>query len=158
MRTTVIAASAAGWLIACAGGYAPSNDLMGRSEADVVQAMGQPTGRYALPDNGRRLEFAKGPAGRHTYMIDLDAQGRVVRSEQVLDARYFDVVNPGMKGDDLLRFIGRPCERSGVRGGGQIWSWRYANPNCLWWQAQLDEQGVVTGTGYATAPGCDPGA
>jgi hypothetical protein len=158
MRSAMIVASVATMLIACAGSYSPPKDLNGHSEAEVVQAMGQPTGRYTLPDNGKRLEYAKGPAGRHTYMIDLDAQGRVVQSEQVLDEHYFDVINPGMKRDDLLRFIGRPCERAGVRGGGEIWSWRYTNANCLWWQAQLDGQGVVSGTGYATAPGCDPGA
>jgi hypothetical protein len=155
MRDSVIAVCAAGVLVACAGNM-PPKDLNGRSEAQVVQAMGQPTGRYPLPDNGRRLEFAKGPAGRETYMIDLDAQGRVVQSDQVLDANHFDVVSPGMKRDDLLRFIGRPCERAGVRGGGEIWSWRYANNNCLWWQAQVDAQGVVVGAGYAAMPSCDP--
>ncbi|HEY6353120.1 MAG TPA: hypothetical protein VIY30_01405 [Burkholderiaceae bacterium] len=151
----MIAVWTAGVLVACAGNM-PPKDLNGRSEAEVVQAMGQPTGRYPLPDNGLRLEFAKGPAGRETYMIDLDAQGRVVQSEQVLDANHFDVVSPGMKRNDLLRFIGRPSERAGVRGGGEILSWRYANTNCLWWQAQLDAQGVVAAAGYATMPGCDP--
>ena len=157
MRATVIAASAACLLVACASNT-PPKDLTGRSEAEVVQAMGQPTGRYLLVNNGRRLEYAKGPAGRETYMVDLDAQGRVVQLDQVLDSNHFDVVNPGMKGDDLLRFIGRPSERRGVRGGGNLWSWRYANYDCLWWQAELDATNIVTGTGYATAPGCDPGA
>ena len=154
MRGSVTAAAAALLAIACAGPQT-SQDLNGRSEAEVIQAMGQPTGRYAMPDNGRRLEFARGPAGRETYMVDLDAQGRVVQSEQVLDPRFFDVVTPGMKSDELLRFIGRPSERRGSRGDGQIWSWRYYNTNCLWWQAQVDAQGVVTGAGYASLPGCD---
>ena len=154
MRATVIAASVAGLLIACAG-LEPPKDLKGRTEAEVVQAMGQPTGRYTLPDNGRRLEYAKGPAGRETYMIDLDAQGRVVQSEQVLDVNHFEVINPGMKEADLLRFIGRPSERRGMRGGGEILSWRYANTSCLWWQAQLDAQRVVTAAGYGSLPGCD---
>jgi hypothetical protein len=157
MRPTMIAASAACLIGACAGST-PPKDLIGRSEAEVVQAMGQPTGSYPLPDNGRRLEYAKGPAGRQTYMVDLNAQGRVVQSDQVLDANHFDVVNPGMKGDDLLRFIGRPSERTGSRGGGKIWSWRYDNYDCLWWQAQLDASNIVTGTGYASAPGCSPGS
>ncbi|HSW26627.1 MAG TPA: hypothetical protein VLJ62_27990 [Burkholderiaceae bacterium] len=154
MRTTVIAASVAGLLIACAG-LRPPTDLKGRTEAEVVQAMGQPTGRYTLPDNGRRLEYAKGPAGRETFMVDLDAQGRVVQMEQVLDVNHFDVINPGMKEADLLRFIGRPSERSGMRGGGEILSWRYYNTGCLWWQAQLDAQRVITTAGYASLPGCD---
>ena len=154
MRTILLAATLAALLLACAG-MGPPKDLNGRSEAEVVQAMGQPTGRYTMADNGRRLEYAKGPAGRETYMVDLDAQGRVVQVEQVLDVNHFDVINPGMKKDDLLRFIGRPSERRGMRGDGEILSWRYANNDCLWWQAQLDAQGVVTGAGYASLPGCD---
>jgi hypothetical protein len=150
--TAVIAAS----LLAACAGVPSTSDLKGRSEAEVLQAMGQPTGRYDLPDNGRRLEYAKGPGGRHTYMVDLDARGRVVQVEQVLDRRYFEAVSPGMKKDVLLTFIGRPSDVNGVRGGGQIWSWRYANNDCLWWQAQLDPQGTVVNAGYASLPGCDP--
>jgi len=157
MKFTLITALATCLLVACAA-YKPPPGLMGRAEADVLQAMGQPTNRYTLPNSGRRLEYAKGPSGRDTYMVDLDSQGRVVQVEQVLEPRYFDAVNPGLKSDELLRFIGRPCERVGVRGGGQIWSWRFQNTDCLWWQAQLDAQGVVTNTGYTSAPGCDPGA
>src|SRR5215510_12508922 len=118
MKTRWIAMLAAvGLLAACAGG-APPKDLTGRNEAAVIQAMGQPTGRYTLPGGGTRLEYAKGPAGSDTYMVDLDAQGRVVQVDQVLDASHFDAVEPGMKSETLLRFIGRPCDRVGVRGGG----------------------------------------
>ena len=156
MKTPLIALwAAAGLLAACAG--TPTNSLDGRSEAEVIQAMGQPTGRYTLPNNGRRLEYAKGPAGNDTYMVDLDAQGRVVQVAQVLSTNYFDVINPGMKKDDLLRFIGRPGERASLRGGDELWSWRFSNHDCLWWQAQLDPQGVVVSTGYAPLPGCGVG-
>jgi len=154
MRIMVIVASLAGLLMSCAG-LGPPPDLKGRSEADVVKAMGEPTGRYTLPDNGRRLEYATGPSGRHTYMVDLDAQGRVVQMEQVLDVNHFDVVPSGMKKDDLLRFIGRPSERRGAHNDGEILSWRYANNNCLWWQAQINAQGVVSQAGYSSLPGCD---
>jgi hypothetical protein len=151
----MIIASLTGLLTACAG-YGPPKDLrVGSSEAEVVQAMGQPTGRYKLPEGPTRLEFARGPYGRHTYMVDLDAQGRVLQWDQVLERRYFDAVTPGMTSDQLLRFIGRPSERLGMMRNGQIWSWRYYNTDCLWWQAQLDAQGVVTSAGYGTAPGCD---
>jgi hypothetical protein len=87
-------------------------------------------------------------------MADLDAQGRVARFEQVLDARHFATVLPGASTDDVLRTIGHPSDRMGMRNG-QIWSWRYANNDCLWYQAQLDVQGVVASAGYGLAPGCD---
>jgi len=155
MRTTMVIASLVGLLAACAG-YAPPDDMRaGMTEAEVVQAMGPPTGRYQLPEGPVRLEFARGPYGRHTYMVDLDGQGRVLQWDQVLDRRHFEVVTPGMTKDQLLRFIGRPSEVMGMMRNGQIWSWRYYNTDCLWWQAQLDAQGVVTAAGYGSMPGCD---
>jgi hypothetical protein len=142
-------------LTACAG-YGPGADVRaGSSEAEVVQTMGPPTGRYTLLNGTQRLEFARGPFGRHTWMVDLDAQGRVANVEQVLDAQHFARVMPGQTRDDVLRTLGRPGERVGMYRNGQIWSWRYANNDCLWWQAQFDAQGVVTAAGYAPERGCD---
>lgn len=154
MRATMIVGVAAVMLAACAG-YAPPPGLpIGAPEADVTKLMGLPTGRYPLPNGGERMEYARGPYGKETFMIDLDAQRRVVQWDQVLDRSYFDTVSAGMKADDLLRMIGRPSERVGMRNG-EIWSWRYYNNDCLWWQAQIDRQGVVTAAGYGTEPRCD---
>ncbi len=142
-------------LAACAG-YGPGTDVRtGSTEAQVVQTMGQPTGRYTLPDGTQRLEFARGPYGRHTWMVDLDGQGRVLQIEQVLEPRHFARVLPGQSRDEVLRTIGRPGERMGMMRNGQIWSWRYPNNDCLWWQAQLDAQGIVTSAGYAQEPACE---
>jgi hypothetical protein len=155
MRTTMIVASLAGLLVACAG-YGPPKDIrVGTTEAEVVQTMGPPTGRYPLPEGQTRLEFARGPAGRDTYMIDVDAQGRVLKWDQVLNRRYFEAVVPGMTSAQLLAFIGRPSQVDGMMRNGQIWSWRYYNTDCLLWYAQLDAQGVVTAAGYGNARGCD---
>jgi hypothetical protein len=147
----------AGALVVLAGcaGYAPTQVRVGAGEGDVVQAMGQPTGRYTMPDGRQRLEYARGPYGRHTYMIDLDAQGRVARVDQVLDARHFATISPGISRDEVLRTLGRPSERQGMFRDGQIWSWRYFNNDCLWYQAQFDAQGVLTSAGYGIMPGCD---
>jgi len=153
-RSALIVTCAAGVLVACAG-YAPPPDMkVGSSEAEVITAMGPPTGRYQLPEGPLRLEFARGPYGRHTYMVDFE-QGRMTQWNQVLDRRYFEAVSPGLTRDQLLRFIGHPSEVVGMMRSGQIWSYRYYNNDCLWWQAQLDAQGVVTAAGYAPLPGCD---
>jgi hypothetical protein len=141
-------------LAACAT-YGPGNLSAGSSEAEVAQAMGAPTARYTLPGGVQRLEYARGPYGRQTYMVDLDAQGRVTKVDQVLDVRHFTAVMPGQTRDDVLRTIGRPGERMGMMRDGQIWSWRYANNDCLWYQAQFDAQGVVTAAGYGVERGCD---
>ena len=153
MKGTMIAAATAA-LAACAGYAPPPNLKVGSTEAEVIAAMGPTTGRYQLPEGPLRLEFARGPYGRHTYMVDFE-QGRMTEWNQVLDRRYFEVVSPGMTSDQLLRFIGHPSEVHGMMRDGKIWSYRYYNTDCLWWQAQLDAQGVVTAAGYAPAPGCD---
>lgn len=152
MKTTIACALA---LLAGCAGYAPTQVAVGSSESEVVQSMGPPTSRYTLADGQQRLEYARGPYGRHTYMVDLDAQGRVAKVEQVLDARHFEQVLPGQSRDEVLRTIGRPSERAGMFRDGQIWSWRYANNDCLWYQAQFDAQGVLTSAGYGIMPGCD---
>jgi hypothetical protein len=61
-----------------------------------------------MPDGTQRLEFARGPFGRHTYMVDLDAQGRVANVEQVLDARHFARVTPARRATTC-------CARSAAR-------------------------------------------
>src|SRR5688572_13494017 len=73
----------------CAG-YSPGQLAAGTPVSDVVARMGEPTGQYTLADGARRLEFARGPSGRHTYMIDVDAQGRVTRWQQVLTEQMFN--------------------------------------------------------------------
>jgi hypothetical protein len=158
MKTPLIVALLASLLVACAG-YAPPKDMhVGMPEAEVVQAMGQPTGRYPLPDGAVRLEFARGPYGFETFMVDLDAQGRVLKWEQVLDRWHFDAVIPGMTSEQLLRYIGRPSEQMGMMRDGKIWTYRYFNNDCLIWYAQLDAKGVITAAGYGPRHGCDGAA
>ncbi len=139
----------------CAG-YAPSAVVAGQSEAEVVRSMGMPTGRYALPGGGSRLEYARGPHGRQTYMVDLDAAGRVTGWEQVLtDATFLRVV-PGMPRDDLLRLLGRPGEVFGAGWqGDQVWNWRYPNNDCLWFQATVTRDGRVKDAGHGIDRRCE---
>jgi hypothetical protein len=126
----------------------------GRSEAELITVKGQPTGRYALPDGQQRLEFARGAQGRQTFMADVDSQGRVVAFEQVLDARRFSLVTPGAMRDGVLRTIGQPSDRA-LLLDGEVWAWRYANRHCVWYQIELDRNGVVKATGYKPEPGCN---
>ncbi|HEX3139895.1 MAG TPA: hypothetical protein VHQ87_07560, partial [Rhizobacter sp.] len=70
-------------LVAACTTYGPQSLPKGSSMDAARAAMGPPTGEMALPDGGRRLEFARGPLGKHTYMLDYDAQGRLQNWEQV---------------------------------------------------------------------------
>ena len=129
--------------------------------ADVLKAWGPPTASYVLQPGGQRLEYASGPFGRVTWMVDVDTAGRVTQARQVLnEAEFFKLqsaqaLTGGMTRDELLRWIGTPGERRGARGGGETWSWRYATNDCLWFRVSLDAQGVVQSSGFFIDPVCD---
>ena len=109
----------------------------------MVSAMGEPTGRYAMADGGQRVEYAKGPYGLVTWMVDLDAQGRVSAIAQVLTAANFAQVRRGMSSQELLRLLGRPSDKSRERGERETWSWRYANNDGLWARTTLYKDQVL---------------
>lgn len=139
----------------CAG-YGPGDLHVGQAQAAVEATLGPSTGRYTLPDGRTRLEFARGPLGRHTWMVDLDAAGHVAQWQQVLDERHFLAVLPGQTTEQVLQTLGRPGGRVAMWRDGQIWSWRYPNNDCLWYQVSFNAQGIATGGGYGSEPGCDP--
>jgi hypothetical protein len=143
-------------LLAGCAGYAPPRDAVGQPIATVQQRLGLPTSTYAMPNGATRVEFARGPMGRHTWMLDVDAGGRVLRSEQVLTPERFAQVRDGMSADEVRRLIGRPGEtRSGGYQGGEVWNWRYATNECLWFELSIIE-GRAKGPAYAIDPRCDP--
>ena len=136
----------------------------GTPRAEVLRQWGTPTSRYALPEGAERLEYATGPQGRTTWMIDLDAGGRVLQARQVLNEADFLLVqvragSGELTRDELLRWIGRPGERrGGGRAGGEVWSWRYPTNDCLWFQVSVSDAGRVTSGAIGIDPECDAGA
>lgn len=144
-------------LVAACSGYAPTGLAPGASADQAVAQMGPPTGRHALPDGGQRLEFARGPYGRHTYMLDFDAEGRLQRAEQVLTEENFMALQIGMSKAEVLRRIGRPSEvRYLPRQRHQLWSYRYVTPFCIWFQVSLDTADRVAELGHNFDPHCAP--
>ncbi|MFT3820003.1 MAG: hypothetical protein QM750_20715 [Rubrivivax sp.] len=139
--------------------FGPPPLAVGQTEAEVVAVMGAPTGRYAMPEGVTRLEYATGPFGRHTWMVDIGPDGRSRRFQQVLEWRNlaaFQQRAAGMSIDELLRELGRPGDRAhgGLRGG-ETWSYRYPTNNCLWFQVSIGADGKVTGAGDGIDPMCD---
>lgn len=152
----LVAAGATLLLGACATSYGPGNLAPGSHADDAVRRMGPPTGRYTLDDGGTRLEFARGPMGLHTYMVDVDAAGRLVRVEQVLTERNFYALRPGMTADEVLRRIGRPSDQRDLpRQRHRLWSYRYETPFCIWFQVSLGEDNRVAELGHNLDPMCE---
>lgn len=144
-------------LAACAG-FAPPL-ATGQTEAQVQGLLGMPTGRYTMNDGVTRLEFATGPYGRHTWLVDIGPDGRSRWFEQVLNTRYFAEFQQraaGMSRAELLRALGRPGVRQhGGWAGGETWSWRYPTNDCLWFQVSIGADDKVIGGGYGIDPMCD---
>lgn len=148
--------------LAGCGTYRPQDIRVGMSEAEVAQLIGVPTGRYAGPKGQTRVEFATGPYGRVTWMVDLDASGRAIEWTQVLNEANFTYTQTHFENMDMawLRYtLGRPGEvRSGGWQGGWVWSYRYPTNECLWFQVSILDSGKLRDGGtYGIDPRCDVG-
>lgn len=143
-------------LLASCAGYAPDSLQPGEPAQAALQKMGLPTGEHARPDGGRRLEYARGPLGRHTYMLDFDAQGRFIGSEQVLDEAHFATIQPGLSETELRYRLGRPGRIWAVHYRNQtVYSYRYENFMCQVFHVGLTPQGVVEDTSFGPDPACE---
>ncbi|MDH4391910.1 MAG: hypothetical protein QE285_10885 [Aquabacterium sp.] len=130
--------------------------VAGQAEAQVLASRGTPTSRYTLPAGGQRLEYATGPYGRTTLMVDLGSDGRVTTSAQVLTEANFAKVHDGMPRDAVLRLLGRPAEKAGEYMDRQTWSWRYPTYDCLWARITFEPDGKVRGgASLMPDPRCD---
>jgi len=139
----------------CATRYGPQSLPAGASLDQVTAELGPPTGRYAR-SGGERVEYARGPYGRHTYMLDFDAQGHLTTWQQVLTEPIFDDIRVGMTREQLLMALGHPSYSLPLAYQKRtLWSYRYETPFCKWFQVGLDRQDKVVDTGYGPDPMCD---
>jgi hypothetical protein len=142
-------------LLAGCAGYSPGPLGPGATEAQVRERMGAPTTQTARPGGGQRLDYGRGPYGKHTYRVELDTAGRVTAIQQLLTERNFDALRVGTNLAGVRDQLGPPSEtRVGWRGLGEVWSYRLESPFCRWFQVWLVD-GRVREAGYAIDPVCD---
>jgi hypothetical protein len=124
------------------------------TQAQLVDQMGQPdTVRQTA--TGTRLEFPRGPMGHHTWFVDVDTDGRIIKTVQVLTEPNFDQITPGMTQEEVRQRLGRPSETQGLgRSRGVVWNYRYENHFCQWFQVEISQQQQVRSTGYGPPPEC----
>ncbi|HMN94090.1 MAG TPA: hypothetical protein PKC60_12745 [Hydrogenophaga sp.] len=132
-----------GLLAGCAA--MPERLVTGTPRADIERALGRPSAVIGLAD-GTRLQYSRQPAGQQVFNVELDAQGRLRRVDQVMDPTWFSQVKVDRwTRDDVLRLFGRPAlvERVALFEG-DIWTYRYLEAS---WPRQfhvhLDPGGVV---------------
>jgi outer membrane protein assembly factor BamE (lipoprotein component of BamABCDE complex) len=139
--------------------YSPSGVPPGAARAEVERIMGPPVAVYAMPDGHVRLQYSHMPFGKHTFMVDLDAAGRVAHWENVLDEKHFDAIRPGQSRDDVLRQIGPPSLQWHYvlpRPGGDTWLYRFETiQRCTVFELSFDAvTGRVLDGAYPPDPGC----
>ena len=151
----VLLAAASILMTACAF-FSPASVPLGTSIDDVRRSSPAPTGTYALPGGGRRLEFAQGSFGRQTFMLDFDSAGMLVATQQVLTRANFDQIVPGMSGDEVLMRLGRPANVFGVPWQRlHVWNYRFFGGDCHWFQVSVSDSGPVTEASLGWDPACD---
>lgn len=155
--TVIVCAGVAG----CAGlginwpHYGPGPLKVGDTEAAVLARLGTPHERVTRP-GGQRLVFVRGPMGKHTWMVELGADGRVQSLEQVLEPARFAKVQPGMSQAQVRELLGPPAERRRLAiEGRSLEAWRFQTYDCLLFAVTLNNIGRVLDAGYMPDPVCD---
>lgn len=98
--------------------------------ADVVQLMGEPALRWQNPDGTLQLAYPRGPMGLHTFMVEIAADGRMVRKTNVLEAAQLARVRPGMTKAQVERLAGPSAAEWTMFYPARdelVWEWRYCN-------------------------------
>lgn len=135
----------------------PSSLPPGTAIAEARQTLGAGD-EYVLSDGTTRLAFRR---GKDTYMLDFDAAGRLVRSQQVLNPPTFSTIQPGMSQREVLTRLGRPAFIFPVGYQKlQVWNYRFGGleGDCMVFQVSIgNASGNVTEAGTGPDPECSRG-
>ena len=155
MRCVLTLVTTALALVLTACSSMPETVALGASRAAIEQRLGTPTAVHALPE-GTRLQYSRQPSGQQVFNLDLDAQGRLARVDQVLDVEWLQRIEVDRwTQEDVLRQFGRPAVVERVaRFDGGVWTYRYLEPFSLARLAHIhiDTRGVVRKVVYTDEP------
>ena len=124
LRPMAALALALGLLAGCAS---PDGAKLGTAQQEVAASLGTPALRTPLPGGGVRLLYTTQPSGFSVFHLDFDAQGRLVRREQVLTQERLAAIPVGQwTVADVQRTFGPPMRIEQVaRFEGDIWTYRF---------------------------------
>ena len=141
----------------CAGctTYAPSDRLIGLNPAQVIAELGAPRPAPGSIDQARRLDFPRGPMGKHTFSVYFDEAGRATGFRQLLTDENFRTIRPGMDIAEVIDRIGISSDTFVIgRNRGYVWNYRYVTPLCQWFQIEFTAENKVRSAGYGIPPEC----
>lgn len=118
-------------LAACAG-YGGSGLRIGEADVEaVMQVMGPPAMEWQDADGSRQFAYPRGPAGVHTYMVRIDANGKLQGIENVLAPAHFARIRKGMGPQEVLRLLGPIDPYNGTSYFAArdelVWEWLYCD-------------------------------
>jgi hypothetical protein len=156
-RNAVLACVTAAWLLSACATSGPQSFANGTAKDEVLRRSGAPTAEYSLPGDVKRVEYTGGTYGKQTWMLDFNAAGALTQTAQVRTERRFNQVTSGMSKESVLLAVGLPSERSVLSYQKQsVWSYRFEDPFCRWFQVGLDANGRVVDTAFLPDPMCEP--
>jgi hypothetical protein len=143
-RLAAMLTVAAGLAAGCA---TPAAVAPGTPRAQAIAQIGEPTARHALADGGERLEYGRDPLQQFTWMVDLDAAGRVAAVRQVRTLDNFSRLRVGVDGTEAVRReFGQPwrIERYPLSG---LTAWMFPYRENGVWNSMVavhfDDRGIV---------------
>jgi len=128
-------------------------------QAEVRAQMGPPVATHKAPPGAgyaESWEYPHGPMGRHTFMARFDAAGKLLRIDQVLQAKTLAAIHYGTDTQaDVRALLGRPGTITGPNRlyGGEIWGYAaYDGQRKIILSISFDAQGRAQAAGEAPDP------
>lgn len=154
-RALRITVSAGALIVSGCTAYAPNHAYIGLSRDETIAALGKPNPMPAELHAAERLDFPRGPFGKHTYSVYFDELGRVSGFRQLLTDENFEKIIPGMDAAEVIHLIGISKDTFLLgRDRGYVWSYRYDTPLCRWFQIEFTLENKVRSAGYSKPPEC----
>lgn len=135
--------------------YGPSKRFIGMPRQQVITELGPPRPAPAQLEEAPRLDFPRGPYGKHTYAVFFDESGRVTGFRQLLTEENFRSITPGLNVSQVIERIGVATDTFLIgRSRGYVWNYRYETPLCQWFQIEFTAENLVRSAGFGVPPEC----
>jgi hypothetical protein len=158
LQTTVKGALIGLSLLLLGGCATPGSVRPGMSMSEVLDRVGKPAEEYSLPGMPpvRRLAYPGGRLNQETWMVDVDANGRVLGAKQVISLAHFAQIKPGVDDMTSIRREFGPPWRVQHYALSDLTAWQYPYLDNDWLNLMMsvlfDSSGVVR----KTENGLDP--